>query len=281
MVAILQYFRERFPIIPVFLFSIGYAGYVIGLSSHSTTWSHNLFSNVVLLFTVAGLFAAFLLRQRAVDEWRDFDHDAKNFPHRPLHRGLISRRQISLIGLIAFLLELLFAQSIGAFWAYIPVLLYSFLMAKDFFIKQWLEHHFTSHFLIHEVFFFILGGYFIISLNDFPWSLHLWLTGLPVLVAAPMSIELIRKYKPRYNPQGKAVQDTYSTVWGRSQTVIFLMTLTLIVGTGLHFSKPGNYFLPLSLLFTLSLWHVRRHDGLVIVLGAVQFLTLAFLSNLL
>jgi UbiA prenyltransferase family len=276
---ILLYFNERFPIIPVILFATGYSGFVVAISFDSNPWTHDLPQTITLFLSVTFLFIFYLLRQRAIDEIRDFKHDAKNFPNRPLHRGLVTKKQIYLIGFSAFSIELLLANMISNFWYYVPVLFYAFLMTKDFFIKPWLSTHFTAHFLIHEVYFIILGYFFISSLTGNTYNISQIFSSLVVLLVAPMSVEIIRKYKPRYDPHGKPVKDTYCTVWGERNTLLFLSALVVSNGYCLFYLKGSIEIMLCSLLFVASIWVVRKYDKLVVVLGVGQFLALSFLAN--
>ena len=96
---ILLYIQERFPIVPVLLFAFGYAALATGISK--TQPAKQL--ETIILF--AGIFFFFLLRQRVVDEFKDSSHDLKNFPDRPVPRGLISKKQLVYLGAVALFLE--------------------------------------------------------------------------------------------------------------------------------------------------------------------------------
>lgn len=150
-------------------------------------------------------------------------------------------------------------------------------MAKDFFIKSWLASHFTTHFFLHEIFFVLFGGYFVTSLFSQRFSLVSSLTVL-VLAAAPISIELIRKFKPRFDPRGKPVDDSYSIVWGRYWTLIFLAALICITGLGLSFIKWNVAPICLAVLWIMLLWAHRKSDKFVVTIGILQYCTYSFLA---
>ena len=193
--------------------------------------------------------------------------------------------QVLSLGLAALAIELISAFLLGqkALGFYLLFFLYSLLMAKEFFIPRWLDKHFTIYFLIHEVIFLLLGLFFVSALNPNVLNADLHtLTLLVILISAPMSIEVIRKFKPRYDKSGKAVADTYSTVWGRSIALLVLIGFSLVVGIGLFLLKHSYFFLFFSLMIVIS-WLVlgRKSDKAVILIGAINFLGFALLVNIL
>jgi len=285
MLAILQYIKERFPVHSVLLFSLGYAALTLGVSSSGNIWKQNLQISIVTILLLSSVFFFFLLRQRAVDEFRDAEHDKKFFPDRSVPRGLISKKQVLLLGIFAFTIELISAYIIGrhVFGLYILFFMYSLLMAKEFFIPRWLNKHFTTYFLIHEVIFLLFGLFFVSAINPHLINFNLQaIVLLVILTAAPMSIEVIRKFKPRYDKSGKAVADTYSTVWGRSNALLSLIGLSIVVGVGLFLLKHSYLFLFFSLMIVMS-WLIlgRKSDKAVVLIGAINFLGFALLVNIL
>lgn len=284
MLAIILYIKERFPVPSVLLFALGYTALALGLSSHNNIWIQNSQSSFISLFLLSSVFFFFLLRQRAIDEFRDANHDMKYFPDRPVPRGLVSRKQVLYLGLFALVIELTSAYMVGqkVLGLYLIVFLYSLLMAKEFFIPRWLDKHFTIYFLIHEVIFLLFGIFFIsaVSSQRATFSFQT-IVILAILTFAPMSIEVMRKFKPRYDKSGRAVEDTYSTVWGRSNALFVLIGLSLIVGLGLAFFKQSFIFLLFSFVVIIAWLSVgRKSDTGVIAIGAINFLGLAIFANI-
>ena len=284
MLAIYLYIKERFPIPSVLLFAFGYAALTLGVSFNNNIWKYNLQTAIANILLLSSVFFFFLLRQRAVDEFRDAEHDRKYFPDRPVPRGLISKKQVLMLGLFAFAIEFISAYIVGqyVFGYYIIFFLYSLLMAKEFFIPRWLNKHFTIYFLIHEVIFLLFGLFFVSAINSHLINLNLQtFVLLVILTAAPMSIEVIRKFKPRYDKSGKAVADTYGTVWGRNNALFVLISLSLIVGIGLTYLKYSYVFLLFSFV-VIGAWLVigKKSNSAVIVIGAINFLGFALLANI-
>lgn len=272
---ILVYIQERFPVIPVLLFAFGYAALATGISK---TPSAKLLQIIVLF---AGIFFFFLLRQRVVDEFKDSSHDLNNFPDRPVPRGLISKRQLVLLGLVALLLEWFCVYLLGSnsLVAYLPVFLYSLLMAKEFFVPDWLNRHFNLYLLSHEVIFILFGLFFMLVTNE-NLKTNSLLLALGTLTAAPASVEIIRKFSPRYDKKGKAVQDTYSTVWGRNAALTILILLSVFTALFLTIIKNSPYFLLFILITLCVLFVMKSSDKAVKTIGAINFLGLAILANI-
>ncbi|KKQ77379.1 MAG: UbiA prenyltransferase [Parcubacteria group bacterium GW2011_GWA1_38_7] len=269
------YIQERFPVAPVLLFAFGYAALATGISETPPT----KILQIIVLFS--GIFFFFLLRQRVVDEFKDSSHDLKNFPDRPVPRGLISKRQLVLLGLVALLLEWSCVYLLGSnsLVAYLPVFLYSLLMAKEFFISDWLNRHFNLYLLSHEVIFIFFGLFFMLVTNE-----NLMTNSFPLvlgtLTVAPVSVEIIRKFSPRYDKKGKAVQDTYSTVWGRNVALTILILLSFFTALFLTIIKNSPYFLLLILITLCILFVMKSSDKAVKIIGAINFLGLAILANI-
>lgn len=272
---ILIYFKERFPIFPVLLFAFGYATLATGIFE---TQPAKLLQ-IIILF--AGVFFFFLLRQRVVDEFKDSSHDRKNFPDRPVPRGLISKQQLVSLGVVALLLEWSFVYLLGnnSLLVYLPVFLYSLFMAKEFFVPDWLNKHFNLYLLSHEVIFILFGLFFILVTSE-NLKTNSLLLALGALTTAPASVEIIRKFSPRYDKKGKAVQDTYSTVWGRGIALTILILLSSLTAIFLTIIKNSPYFLLFLLITLCILFLMKSSDKAVKTIGAINFLGLAILANI-
>lgn len=279
---IFLYIRERFPVAAAGAFAAGYTALVIGAARAENPWVTDTGETIRTFFLLSCVFFFFLLRQRVVDEFRDVAHDRQYFPNRPVPRGLITMTQLTMLGIAAGILELASASVVGAFPTYWLVIIYSCIMAKDFFLHSWLRRHFTVDFLIHEVIFVFFGIAFLFaaepSMIGQPERLFL---SLIILLLAPMQVEIIRKFKPRHDPSGHAVADTYTTVWGRPATMTTLILLSAGIATGLMMLKSSLLFVLWSLLFVTGLrWKGNRSDTVVIVIGVAHFIGCALLANL-
>lgn len=147
-----QYQKERFPIlghgllVAAFTFSaISYARICRGVEGF-VHWQTFL----VGIFTTVSLF----LLVRIFDEFKDAEEDAKYRKELPVPRGLISLKELFVVGLVVFLLQI--AVNLYFFpkmlIIYGIVMTWLCLMGKEFFIAEWLKKHqfwyVTSHMLI-------------------------------------------------------------------------------------------------------------------------------------
>ena len=256
---LLTYFNERFPPAGVAFISLTVALYATGLIDGQISQSQ-----LIPMAAVAVAFAAFLLRQRVVDEFKDKAHDDTNFPDRPYQRGLIDDRSLILLGVMALCVELAAVYAVGGIisllW-YAPVLLYSVLMWKEFLARRWLEQRFTTYFLLHEIVFVLYGIWiyksFGLELNN---EVLAWIISF---TAAMMAIEIGRKYSLRLDPRGAVVKDTYVAVWGRQATITAASLLLLAAGIGLAYAEHTLWLAALPAIAVPALKIMRDRDTLI------------------
>lgn len=209
--------------------SAAFAAASVGLFGRSADDSGaHLWSSAILLFAI---YLALLLRYRVTDEWKDFAHDSAVYPDRPVQRGVVSPRTLLVIGAGAFAVELLGVLLLGGavgFVLYLPVLAYSALTVFEFFSKQRLERHFTLSFVLHEAIYLPVFLWVAIVLG----STASWRTAAGVLACTALfvSVELARKFSPRFDTEGHVVLDTYSAVWGRGRTLGAMVVLVVLSG---------------------------------------------------
>lgn len=97
---------------------------------------------------------AFFFMLRVFDEHKDYELDCQNHPNRVLQRGLISLGHLKVAGAIAIAVQL--AVSIGwdrglgpvSFW-WALALVWSLLMAREFFAREWLQRRFLLYAFSH------------------------------------------------------------------------------------------------------------------------------------
>jgi 4-hydroxybenzoate polyprenyltransferase len=228
------YQRERFPI-------VAHGILILAFSSSAVSFSSLLRGNVqlpsLLVVTVAfGTAFLFFLQLRIADEFKDFEEDARYRPYRAVPRGLISLRELGVLGIFASVIQLLLGLALDASivmllavaWVYLT------LMSKEFFVGEWLKRHPIPYLISHMV---------IIPLVDFYATACDWWpvgTGMPRglgwFVAASYSngivIEIGRKIR---GPADEEVGvNTYSAIWGpRIAVLVWLsaMAATAVFAT--------------------------------------------------
>lgn len=170
------YQKERFPIlghgllVASFSFSaIAYSRICRGAEGF-VPWSRYL-TGIITTITL------FLL-VRIFDEFKDREDDAKYRPELPVPRGLVSLRELLIVGIAVTIIQVAinaaFFPVMLRIWAI--VILYLSLMGKEFFIPRWLKRH---------QFWYVSSHMFIIPLID------IYASGLDWLVekqAAPKGL---------------------------------------------------------------------------------------------
>lgn len=195
---------------------------------------------------VGGFFAAysFLLMLRVFDEHKDFELDSKNFPQRVLQRGLITLTHLKVAGGLAIAVQLL--VSLGMDRGVGPVtqrclltLGWSSLMAKEFFIGEWLSKRLILYAISHMAVMPIAllwmaqmgaGG---AALPDSAYHLAL------LSALSGFSFEIGRKtWAP---DKERPTVDSYSKILGVRGAVGVLILLSLGLTALLYYMLPSPY----------------------------------------
>ncbi len=233
------YQRERFPVfghvplVAAFSFSaIAYARICRGAEGF-VPWER-FFVGIVTTVTL------FLL-VRIFDEFKDKEDDAKYRPELPVPRGLVSLRELAIIGVIVFILQV----TLNAIFfpkmliIYFIVIAYLCLMGKEFFVAEWLKKH---------QFWYVTSHMFIIPLVDIYASGLDWLVegapapkGLLFFFAVSyfngIVLEIGRKIRmPEKEAEGVL---TYSSMFGAKKAT-WLWTGILFVTLG--WSVAASWF---------------------------------------
>lgn len=227
-----RYQKERFPflghglLVASFSFSaIAYSRICRGVPGF-ISWKTYLLG---ILITIT----LFLLL-RIFDEFKDAEDDAKYRKELPVPRGLVSLKELGIIGIVIVVFQLL----INAFFfpkmllIYATVIGYLLLMGKEFFVAEWLKKH---------QFWYVTSHMFIIPLVDIYASGLDWLlagqpapTGLLFFFAVSymngIVLEVGRKIRTPEN-EAEGV-NSYTSMLGTANAVflwIFLLLVTLSV----------------------------------------------------
>ena len=242
-----DYSKTRFPLGPLLL-HCGLTAFVIGAVSNGSSWDSLIYAVMYLLF---------LLHMRVLDEYKDKDFDDKNYPGRPVQSGSITLEELRGIGIFNFFILLLlgFIKLNGASWVlFLTAIGYSFLMYKEFFIKDFWQRSPSLYLFFHQVVLILLFLVFMLSGFDYE-RMSLMGANLAFVYAAVLIIELGRKIKRRYDPEGNETLDTYAYVWGQRFTInavvligiaVFMLNAWIgnmsLVGAWAGLSLYGVYF---------------------------------------
>jgi 4-hydroxybenzoate polyprenyltransferase len=191
----------------------------------------------------------FFLQLRIADEFKDFAEDARFRPYRPVPRGLVSLRELGVLGGIAACLQLGLALGFDA--RLVPLLLltlgYLALMSVEFFAGEWLRR---------QPFLYMASHMAIMPLIDFYATACDWLPAgaglLPGLAwfllisyFNGMVIEIGRKIRaPADEEQGV---ETYSVVWGRQGAVAaWLAAMVVCAAFALAAAREIRFVAPVA-----------------------------------
>jgi 4-hydroxybenzoate polyprenyltransferase len=248
------YQKERFPfighglLVASFSFSaISYSRICRGAEGF-VSWDRYFLG----IFTTISLF--FLVR--IFDEFKDAEDDAEFRKDLPVPRGLISLKELMVLGIITALLQI----AVNAFFfprmllLYFIVIAYLLLMAKEFFIASWLKKH---------QFWYVTSHMFIIPLVDIYASGLDWLleraaapAGLMFFFAVSymngIVLEIGRKI--RVPDKEKIGVLTYSSMLGKNKAVVLwilvlLATLSLAIAAAAFAGYGIQAFYVLGIIF--------------------------------
>lgn len=275
-----QYLEERFPILPTLVFSFSYAGLAVGFGFIGIDSREK----ILRLVAFAAIFFLFLFRTRIVDEFKDASHDLKHYPDRPVPRGLISKNELIVVGIITFIAEITIVFVLGLYtlMLYVPVIVYSFLMGREFFIPRFLNRHFTLYFLTHEVIFIFFAIFYLLATKPLPgWSQMNFGLSVIALAMYPAIVEIARKFEPRYDKKGHTVADSYSVVWGRKNALFLVMLLIFTIGLILSYMTANNLFGVVALLGIFSLLILTRNfKKSILPISALTLISFTIMLNL-
>ncbi|MGD0976893.1 MAG: UbiA family prenyltransferase [Minisyncoccia bacterium] len=216
---IIKYSNERFPIILCLTTaSVVFSSFVISTGKLVP----EINTNFVVGF-VTGLL--YLFHIRLFDELKDFEHDSKYYPKRPVIRGLLSLNEIKNIAIVAILFEFianLFVPT-KVFLFFLILFAYSAVCRYEFFISDLLRRNFFVYNILHYfqmslvvVYLYILAGVDLRHLDKL-LILHFIFTNLTFTL-----IEWARKM--RIISEENESKDTYSARLGiRGVSLVFLI----------------------------------------------------------
>lgn len=104
-------------------------------------------------FTALGML--FLLciffHLRVFDEHKDYDDDLKHYPERILSKGIVTLKDLKILGSIAIGVEIICAAVSGwsAVVAVSITIIFSWIMLHEFFVRKWLKAHFIIYAISH------------------------------------------------------------------------------------------------------------------------------------
>jgi 4-hydroxybenzoate polyprenyltransferase len=226
------YQRERFPVfahgplIAAFSFSaVSYSSLLRGQSGFPAA------RTLLVAFATAFLF---FLQLRIADEFKDREEDARFRPYRPVPRGLVTLRELGIVGVGGFAIQLGLALWLdrSLVLLLVPVWLYLGLMSKEFFARKWLKARPFTYMWTHMLIMPLIDLYatsceWMVSGVAPPRGLTWFLV---VSFFNGIVIEIGRKIRA---PEGEeSGVETYTVLWGRRNAVLAWLGAMLLAATG-------------------------------------------------
>jgi 4-hydroxybenzoate polyprenyltransferase len=225
------YQRERFPL-------AAHAPLVAAFSASAVCFSSMLRGHVGLppasSFLVAFVTSLlFFLQLRIADEFKDFAEDSRFRPYRPVPRGLVTLRELAVVGAAAAAVQLALALWLAPplVWLLLPAWVWFGLMSREFFAARWLRAHpiayMGSHLLIVPLIdlYATACDWRVAGEHAAPAGLF-WFLAVSYLNG--MVIELGRKMRaPADEERGV---ETYSALWGTRGAVRAWLLAILATG---------------------------------------------------
>ena len=213
----LTYARERFPLAQNGALIAAFSGSAIAFSALAR--GADRFPAWPLL--AAGFASSFLTFAllRIADEFKDAEEDARWRPYRPVPRGLVTLRELTIAGAICMALQLAIALAVDV--RLVPGLLVVWawfgLMSKEFFARTWLRAHPLVYIVSHLAIVPLVDWY----VSSFDWLVagaaapHALVWFLAVTAVNGFVVEVGRKIRaPRDEEPGV---ETYTALWGRAR----------------------------------------------------------------
>lgn len=221
------YFKEMYPIIPRLClgFIVALEIYFIVLLNQGVTAFNIGIQEIVLGFTVF----SFLGWLRIADDFKDYEHDCRLFPHRPLPSGRVTKTDLKICVsvLIAFtvILNFVFMPKLHFLFC---VILYTYgsLMAVWFFQKYKIQKSLPMALVTHNPVQMIMNIY-IISFTIIKYNLEIFtlhnIMALFTLYFPALIWEVSRKIRA---PKDETEYVTYSKLFGYKKAVNFVFIVT-------------------------------------------------------
>ena len=290
------YLNERFPLgknsIFVLIFTL--SGYIYTGLLYNSKIINQIFSKEIKVpmpwHKIAALFIIifmFFLQLRITDEFKDYEEDLKYRAYRPVQRGVVTLKALGKIGIATVIIQIILAYIIDFKIIYFMIIVwfYMFLMAKEFFIKEWLTKRILIYALSHVVImifitlvivnatqYIVLGEaeniFKFVALQRYRHNIDIALIPLFTLnYLNGIVLEIGRKTR-RADEEEHGVQ-TYSKLWGKKKAVVILSLLFAV-----------EYFLViLGLSYTYEKYFLFSGLTLLIILIISIYFMIKFLKK--
>ncbi|GEM_PF-827595 len=225
------FIKERFPLnehLP-FIIIFFLACFLFAFKSiyQHTNLSH--FYNFNFLFNLVISFLTVVLvffHLRIFDEIKDYQTDKLIHPNRPLVRGLITINQAKNLAILVIFFELFINLFLNFKTVFILsiVIFYSFLMYKEFFLREWLRKKMVLYAFLHAVIMILIpiyisfANFYQIKFDYFIFAAFNWVVSNIFEFSRKMLL-----------PNQEGFQDSYINNLGYTKTLILHYSIIFIL----------------------------------------------------
>lgn len=208
----------------------------------------------------------FMFHIRVIDESRDFANDSINHSDHPIHKGLISLKQLFILDIVGITIALILSviNGINALIIISMFFVFTSLAWKDFFLKKYFKGKNILYHLVNSPQMILLQLYiFTLYTGSLEYSTSMWMLVLFIYINI-FILEVVRKIK--ISKEESKVNDTYSSSIGYRKSLLFLYSLSI-----------SSFIVYLWLMHILDLSNVKI---ILSILPLLIILTIAIVLHL-
>jgi hypothetical protein len=253
------YLAERFPVLGHGLLIVAYYSSNQFLARALTQPGRPMHYDWTSLLGAVTLFC-FFFHLRVFDEHKDYAEDVVHHPDRVLQRGLITLRDLKILGGVAIAAEIVLAavRGLPALAAWGIAFVFSLLMLKEFFVREWLKRHFllyaTTHMLLMPLLSFMVFSF---ATGRWPWEAPGWYFVYAwVGFFVTFNWEVSRKIRaPEDEREGVETYTRIFGTYGAAYVVLGIRVIdtALVILVGRHLGLPRWFDAALVALFLVTL----------------------------
>lgn len=253
------YLAERFPLVGNVLLIVAYYSSNQFLATVLTNPGQPMRYSAHSLMGAVTLLCVFF-HLRVFDEHKDFHEDSRHYPDRVLQRGIITLRDLRILGGLAIAVEATLAVLRGpaALTAWLIVLGFSLLMLKEFFIGARLKRRFllyaTTHMLIMPLMALMVFSF---TTGRFPWQAPAWFRAYAFVgFFVTFNWEVSRKIRaPEQEIEGVDSYTKLFGLYGAAYMVLLIRVLDtgMVALVGYHLGLSRWFYMALIALFVVCL----------------------------
>jgi 4-hydroxybenzoate polyprenyltransferase len=251
---LLTFQAERMPLLPMLVM----AALAIGVIANFARPTLHAYLGATLIFML------YLIQIRTADEQKDFEHDNRYHPDRPVQRGVVTLAELQRINVMAKVGQLLlYASFLDARIMLLGLLSqgYAYLTRHEFFVRDWIRQHFYIYYITHYLQLVILFYALITIIQPVGVSAALLVT------YAMLGVVMSEMGRKMFAVEDDTTDDTYSAQLGHRGSAIVLtiiaLALTALVWYFIHTHEQHYLYLllPLGALawVVYATYHYARH----------------------